>query len=291
MLGEFEYVRAKTIKGGYSLLAKAGGEAAVLAGGTDLLVNIRAGKASPRLLVDMKGVKSLDRLTFSPKTGALIGASVPLNTIVENRGIRTRYPGLAEAAWTVGSYQIRNRATIAGNLCNASPAADTAPPLLVLDAILEVASPRGEREVPVRSLFVDSKKTSLSFDEVVTAIRIPPVPATTRTAFLKRQRVKGHDLAILNVAGRYDPATGDLQIAIGSCAKTPVLVPPLGEPVPPDAPIPELARRLEALAIQVVHPISDLRATAEYRRALLPVFIRRLLEALLQQSDHREAIR
>ena len=291
MLGEFEYARAKTVKGGCALLAKAGGQGAVLAGGTDLLVTIRQGRASPVLLVDLKGVKGLLHLAVSPKVGATIGASVPMNAIVENRGIRSHYGALAEAAWTVGTYQVRHRATIAGNLCNASPAADTATPLLVLGAVLEVASPRGERELPVRDLFVDSKKTSLSFDEIVTAIRIPPVPSATRTAFLKQQRVRGHDLAILNMAGRYDPQTGDLQIAIGSCAKTPVLVPPLGLPVPPDAPIPKLARRLEALAAQVTSPISDLRATAEYRRALIPVFLRRLLESLLLESDHREAIR
>ena len=291
MLGEFEYARAKTVKGGCALLAKAGGRGAVLAGGTDLLVTIRQGRASSGLLVDLKGVKGLLHLTVSPKTGVTIGASVPMHAIVENRGIRSHYCALAEAAWTVGTYQIRHRATIAGNLCNASPAADTATPLLVLDAVLEAASPRGERELPVRDLFVDSKKTSLSFDEIVTAIRIPAVPSTTRTAFLKQQRVRGHDLAILNMAGRYDPATGDLRVAIGSCAKTPVLVPSLDSPVLPDAAIADLVLRLEALAAQVVHPINDLRATAEYRRALIPVFLRRLLESLLLERDHREAIR
>jgi len=291
MLGEFDYARAKTVKGGCSLLAQAGGEGAILAGGTDLLVNIRNGRASPRLLVDLKGVKSLDRLTVSVKSGATIGASVPMNAVVEHAGVRKHCQTLAEAAWTVGTYQVRNRATVVGNLCNASPAADTATPLLVLDAVLDVTSPRGERELPLRQLFFDVKRTSLLFDEVVTAIRVPPVSATTRTAFLKKQRVRGHDLAILNVAGRYDPATGDLRVAIGSCAKTPVLLPSLGEPVPADASVPELAERLEALAARVTSPISDLRASAEYRRALIPVFLRRLLEALLQKRNYREAIR
>jgi len=286
MLGDFEYARARSVKQGCTLLAKAGGEGAVLAGGTDLLANLRNGRASAKLLVDLKGVKSLDRLTVSPKNGARIGASVPLNEISLHRGLRSRYPGLAEAAWTVGSYPIRNRATLVGNLCNASPAADTAPPLLVLDAVLEVSSPRGERTVPVRDLFVGVKRTSLAKDEVVTAVRVPPV-STTRTAFLKQQRVKGHDLAILNVAGLYDTESGSLRVAVGSCAVTPVLLPPLPEPVRADAGIDDLARALNELAQRSVSPISDVRASAEYRRALLPVLLRRLVEALLQQKAVR----
>jgi carbon-monoxide dehydrogenase medium subunit len=287
MLGDFEYARARSVKQGCKLLAKAGGEGAVLAGGTDLLVNLRNGRASAKLLVDLKSVKSLDRLTVSPKNGAWIGASVPLNEIALHRGLRSRYPGLAEAAWTVGSYPIRNRATLVGNLCNASPAADTAPPLLVLDAVLEVSSPRGERTVPVRDLFLGVKRTSLAKDEVVTAVRVPPVSAATRTAFLKQQRVRGHDLAILNVAGLYDTESGSLRVAVGSCAVTPVLLPPLPEPVRTDAGIDDLARALNEIAQRTVSPISDVRASAEYRRALLPVLLRRLVETLLQPGGVR----
>ncbi len=284
MLGEFEYARVGTVERGCALLREAAGRAAVLAGGTDLLVAIRCGVVSPDLLVDFKGVPEMNVLSVS-KEGAVIGASVPLNLLVENRTIREAYPALAEAALSVGTCQIRNRATLAGNLCNASPAADTAPALLVLDATLAIASARGTRELAVEEFFLDVKKSALAPDEVVTRVEIPPVRRGTRTAFLKKQRIRGHDLAILNMAGSYDVESGNLKIAIGSCSRTPVLLPSLGEPVEATASVDELVARLDAIAQETVSPISDLRASADYRRAMIPVFLRRLLEALLRSKE------
>jgi len=285
MLGEFEYARVGTVERGCALLREAAGRAAVLAGGTDLLVAIRGGVVSPDLLVDFKGVPEMNALSVSRKEGAVIGASVPLNLLVENRTIREAYPALAAAALSVGTYQIRNRATLAGNLCNASPAADTAPALLVLDATLAIASARGTRELAVREFFLDVKKSALAPGEVVTGVEIPPARRGTRAAFLKKQRIRGHDLAILNMAGSYDVESGNLKIAIGSCSRTPVLLPSLGEPVEATASVDELVARLDAIAQEAVSPISDLRASADYRRAMIPVFLRRLLEALLRSKE------
>jgi carbon-monoxide dehydrogenase medium subunit len=138
MIGEFEYVRVSSVEQGCTLLAEHNGNAKILAGGTDLLVNVRNGKDSPTLLVDLKGIVKLAEFQPDGKEGALIGASVPLNVLVEDRVIRQNYRALAEAAASIGTYQIRNRATLAGNLCNASPAADTAPALFVLDAVATV---------------------------------------------------------------------------------------------------------------------------------------------------------
>jgi carbon-monoxide dehydrogenase medium subunit len=285
MLGEFEYARVGTVERGCALLREAAGRAAVLAGGTDLLVAIRGGVVSLDLLVDFKGVPEMNALSVSRKEGAVIGASVPLNLLVENRTIREAYPALAEAALSVGTCQIRNRATLAGNLCNASPAADTAPALLVLDAVLTLASTRGTRKLAVEEFFLDVKKSALAPDEVVTRVEIPPVRRGTRTAFLKKQRIRGHDLAILNMAGSYDVESGNLKIAIGSSSRTPILLPSLGEPVEVTASVDHLVARLDAIAQEAVSPISDLRASADYRRAMIPVFLRRLLKALLQPGE------
>ncbi|MEA1871663.1 MAG: xanthine dehydrogenase family protein subunit M [Candidatus Bipolaricaulota bacterium] len=278
MIGEFEYVRVESIAEGCSLLAEHAGNAAVLAGGTDLLVNIRNGTAPPNLLVDFKRIEELK--AFLPDKG-VIGSSVPLNMIAEDRIIQERYRGLAEAAQNVGSYQIRNRATLAGNLCNASPAADMAPPLFVLNAHVTIAGPHGTRTLPVQDLFVGVKKNSLSPGEIIVSITLPPALPQVRTKFLKIQRIRGHDLAIINMAGYLDIASGELRIAIGSCAVTPILLPSLDEPVNEDASIDALVEKLNALAQSAITPISDLRGSAEYRWAMVPVLLRKLMIALL----------
>ncbi len=284
MLGNFDYIRAETVEHGCALLARTPG-AAVLAGGTDLLVNIRNKAISPPLLVDFKGIAALNAISHNAD-GTAIGAAVPLNAIAEDQRIRTAYQALFEAATAVATYQVRNRATLIGNLCNASPAADTAPPLFVLDAHVEISGPAGARTLPVRDLPVGVKKAALTPGEVITAVTIPPIAPGARTKFLKKQRIKGHDLAIVNMAGYYDPGTGELRIAIGSCAPTPILLPPLDSPVRVGDQIDEIVAALDRIAQEAISPIDDLRATAAYRRALIPVFLRRLVKTLLgRESD------
>ncbi len=280
MLGDFDYVRAGSVEEACALLAENEG-ARILAGGTDLLVNVRNRIISPALLVDIKGIPELGELSL--EDGMRIGAAVPLNVVAENKKIREIYPALAEAAGAVGSYQVRNRATLAGNLGNASPAADTAPPLFVLNAQVEIAGAGGTRTLPVRDLLVGVKRTSLARGEMITAIVLPPTRGA-RSAFLKKQRIKGHDLAVVNMAGFYDPSTGKLRVAIGSCAVTPVLLPSLPEPVRGDDPLDEVVAELDRIAQEAVRPIDDLRGSAEYRRGLIPVLLRLLLEALLERK-------
>ncbi len=281
MIGSFEYVRASSIEQGCSLLAEYDGQAAVLAGGTDLLVNIRSGIAAPRLLVDFKGISDMAQIRVDEQGGIAIGASITLNTLLENETICQRYRALAEAAQSVGTYQVRNRATLAGNLCNASPAADTAPALFVLNASVTIESPRGRRSLAVRDLFVGVKQSVLTHDEVVTAVVSPAIGPHIRTKFLKKQRIRGHDLAVINMAGAYNTKTGELSVAIGSCARTPILLPPLGDRVEEKTPVDKLVSRLNELAQQKVSPITDLRGSAAYRRAMIPVFLERLTRELL----------
>jgi len=281
MIGSFEYVRASSIEQGCSLLAEYDGQAAVLAGGTDLLVNIRSGIAAPRLLVDFKGISDMAQIRADEQGGVAVGASVSLNALLENETICQRYRALAEAAQSVGTYQVRNRATLAGNLCNASPAADAAPALFVLNASVKIESPRGKRSLTVRDLFVGVKQSALAPDEVVTAVALPAIRPHIRTKFLKKQRIRGHDLAVINMAGAYNTQTGELSVAIGSCAKTPILLPPLDDRVQEKTLVDKLVSRLNELAQQEVSPITDLRGSAEYRRAMIPVFLKRLLRELL----------
>ena len=276
MLGAFDYVRARSVDEACRLLAESDA-ASVLAGGTDLLVEIRNGLRSPKLLID---VKSIDELAVLDVDGPerVIGAAVPLNRLAEHRAIRDALPALAEAALSIGTYQLRNRGTLAGNLCNASPAADSAPVLLSLGATLSVAGTDGRRTVPISELFTGVKRTCLAPEEIVIDVRIPaPERDPPRTAFLKQQRIRGHDLAVVNVAGSYAPDAKTLKIAVGSCAPTPVLL----EPIDASGAVDAVTGRAIELAEAAVSPISDVRASAAYRRAVLPVLLERLVDRLL----------
>ncbi len=275
MLGAFDYVRARSVDEACRLLAERD-DASVLAGGTDLLVEIRNGLRSPKLLIDVKSIDELKRLDVDGPERT-IGAAVPLNRLAEHRAIRDALPALAEAALSIGTYQLRNRATLAGNLCNASPAADSAPVLLTLGASLSVAGTDGRRTVPISELFTGVKRTSLAPEEIVTDVRIPAPGSGTRTAFLKQQRIRGHDLAVVNVAGSYVPDAETLRIAVGSCAPTPILL----EPIDTSGSVDVVAGRAIELAEAAVSPISDVRASAVYRHAVLPVLMKRLVDRLL----------
>ncbi len=279
MLGAFDYVRARSVEEACRLLAERD-DAVILAGGTDLLVEVRNGLREPKLVIDVKAIDELARLDPSDEEW-MIGAAVPLNRLAEHRAIRESVPALADAALSIGTYQLRNRATLVGNLCNASPAADAAPVLLTLDAKLSVAGPKDFRTIPIAEFFTGVKRTCLTDGEVVTDIRIPAPPQGLKTVFFKQQRIRGHDLAVVNVAGSYDPTAKTLKVAVGSCAPTPVLL----EPTEATGSTAAIAERVVELAEGATSPISDVRASAEYRRAVLPVLLRRLVDRLLSERS------
>ena len=279
MLGNFEYKKIRSIEEGCQCLSEAAGEGAVLAGGTDLLVEIRNGVKSPKILFDCKSLEPLNAFSVDD-SGSIIGASVALNRLIEHRRFRATHPALADALASIGTYQLRNRATLVGNICNASPAADSAPVLLVLDAVVEAVGLDGPRTIPIRDFFAGVKKTTLESDQIVTAIQLPK-RSELRTAFRKQQRVRGHDLAVLNVAGAYSPAEKALRLAVGSCAPTPVLL----DPIEVDSRDSEtFAGHVIDKLLQAVSPISDVRASAGYRNAVLPVLVQRVLHELLSEE-------
>jgi len=279
VLGNFEYKRIRSIEEGCLCLAEAAGEGAILAGGTDLLVEIRNGLKTPLILVDCKSVDELKTFHVDSSESS-IGASVPLNRLIEHRGFHTTYPALADALLTIGTYQLRNRATVAGNICNASPAADSAPVLLVLGAMVDVVGVEGARTIPIRSFFAGVKKTTLRQDEIVTGIRLPN-RSDLRTAFKKQQRIRGHDLAVVNLAVAYSQSEKTVSLAIGSCAPTPVLL----DPIAVDSTNKDVFfDHVIDIVRSSVKPISDIRASADYRNAVLPVLVKRLLGDLLPEG-------
>ncbi len=266
----FSYEKPGSTAAIVARLAEAGGTARLLAGGTDLIGQIRSRLVKPSLVLDLKGAREL-ALLGADASGLSIGAAVILNRLLEERAVSEGpYRALTQAVSELASYNIRNRATLVGNVTNASPCADSVPPLVVLDARAEIAGPSGTRELPVLELISGVRETRLGPGELVTRIRVPAPAPGTWSGFLKRKRVRGHDLALANVALLRDPERGRLRMSVGSCNPVPVLL-------DLDAMFarPEVERAV-ALALERVRPIDDVRASIEYRREMVAVMVRRL---------------
>jgi carbon-monoxide dehydrogenase medium subunit len=267
MLHNFEYHAPRRRAELLGLLADHGGAAMLLAGGTDLLVNVRGGSERPALVVDVKRVEGFGAISWSDAEGLVIRPATTINDILRHPKVQASYPLLVSCAHDLASYQIRNRATVIGNIVNASPCSDMAPALLCLGARAVLASRTGEREVPMREFFTGVKRTVLAPDEILERVEVPAATAGARGAYAKHKRISGHDLGIVGVAvHRQD---GALRLAISSAAPTPVLVDGLSESMPAD--------EVVAAVRKAISPISDLRCTKEYRQHMVEVFVRRLL--------------
>jgi len=278
MIKPFSYIRPVSIKEACAALKE--DNAFALAGGTDLIVDLRNGVKRAELLVDLKGIKELGIFSIDEGGGVSIGATVPLNNIIENKQIGAKCTVLGEAAFTIATYQLRNRATVVGNICNASPAADMAPPLYILGAQVVIGSENGERKVPVRDFFKGVKKTSLKKGELVLRVEIPPPPHSAKMAFLKKQRIKGHDLATINIAGVSSRDDGVLRICIGACSETPLLLEGTDKVFQNESNVEKLIQKISAIAMSSITPIDDVRSSAEYRRDMIEVYLRRLLNII-----------
>ena len=268
----FAYARPTSLAEAFGLLAAHPvGGARLLAGGTDLLIRLRDGTFRPDIVVDVKSIEDLDGSISRVDGRVRFGALATMTDIVADAGVRRDYPALAEAALYVGSVQIRNRATLAGNLCNASPAADTAPALLVYGAEVLAAGPGGRRRIALDDFFVRSGVTTMAAGEIVEAIELPVADGPRGSVHLRRTRRRGHDLASVTLAVAVTP-DGVTRIAYGSVGPRPVLATDdtgvLADPRAPDA---AKAARLEALVAEASPSPTSMRASPEYRLAMLRV--------------------
>jgi carbon-monoxide dehydrogenase medium subunit len=279
MSEQLHYIRPRTVADAVAALAADGDGAVPLAGGTDLLVQMRGGDRSVRTLVDIKAIPDLHELHVD--AGEIhIGAAISLRALAEDPDIGATLPALVRAARSIGTTQVRSRATLLGNLCNASPAADTAPVLLALDAQILVEGSAGSRTIPLHQWFTGVKRTALARGELAVGVRVPRPAPGTRMGFARQGRIRGHDLAIVNVAAVLDAGRRSLRIAIGSCAPTPLLLPALEFDTLEADPMDALLDAAEG----AVCPISDLRGSAAYRRAILAALLRRLYGGLLTEE-------
>ncbi len=267
----FDYEAPTRLDDAIALLDEHGPEARLLAGGTDVIIRLRDGSMRPRVVVDVKRVGELDGEIRDAEGHLRIGALTVMTDIAADERIRRDHRALAEAAAVVGSVQIRNRATLAGNVCNASPAADTVPALLVDGARVVVAGRSGTRRIAIDDVFVRSGITTLLPGELVTAIELPH-PATRRASVhVRRTRRHGHDLASVTLTCAI-AADGATRLAYGSLGPRPVLiVDQTGVLADPAAP--ELAKleRLETLFVGASPSTRSMRAGPEYRLAMLHV--------------------
>lgn len=279
----FAYERPTTVAEAVALLAMHGPAARVLAGGTDLIIRLRDGSLRLDVVVDVKRIAELRPGIRDAGGRLVIAATTVMTEIAGDARIRRDHTALAEAAAVVGSVQIRNRATLAGNVCNASPAADTAPSLLVFGAEVLAVGPDGERRFPVDELFVRSGVTTLRPGELVTAIELPAPGRRRASVHVRRTRRRGHDLASVTLAVAVDDA-GVTRLAYGSVGPRPVLeVDETGVLADPVAPADAKAAILERMLAGASPSPRSMRASPEYRLAMLRVLAERAVRTAIDR--------
>jgi len=272
----FQYYRPDHLEEAINLMQKYGSDARLLVGGTDLMVRLQKGHVNPLAIVDLKRVADISDAIIEADESIVVGARAVIADVASNKAIQDHFPALVEAARTVGSVQIRNRASLAGNICNASPAADTVPPLMVYDSTVELAGPDGTREVPLREFFLGPGKSVCGPAEILTQITIPKPSPPHGAAFARLTRRRGVDLASINMACRID-AGGMVVFVFGAVGPTPILSgDSSGVLADPSV---SAAKRDDALRtlIALTRPISDIRAGKPYREHMLLVLARRAL--------------
>ncbi len=288
-LKDFEYAAATTVDEAVSLLAARGDRAKVLAGGTDILVQLRDGLREADLVVDLKRIPELTQLDFDPQAGLRIGASVPCYRIYGDENIRRHYKAIADAARIIGGWQIQSRASLGGNLCNSSPAADCIPALIALNAVCHIAGPAGARQTPVEEFCTAPGRNVLARGELLVALELPPPAPRSGSHYLRFIPRNEMDIAVVG-AGAWlrlneEGAISAARVALGAVAPTPKFAQQASDYLAGKPANEDTFREAGELAKQVAQPISDMRGPADYRKHLVGVLTRRALTAAAQQAS------
>jgi carbon-monoxide dehydrogenase medium subunit len=287
-LPEFDYIKPASLVEASQFLAQHSAEARPFMGGTDTFVRMRDGIWKEKYLVDVKNLAGMDHITFDPVTGLTIGAAVNMNRVIASPEVNQHYPILAEAAHTVASYQLRTRATIVGNICNASPAGDTTGACLVLGGSLRVHGIDGVREEPLSSFFRGPGQTALKPGDIATALLLPIPPKDYAAKYIKLGRNAIGDLAIVGVTALgypdHDVPSGyRFRLALASVAPVP-LVPTQAEMILAETPITETTINEAAqAAMDACTPIDDVRSSARYRSLMVRNLTKKALTEVWEQ--------
>ncbi|MGE0756502.1 MAG: xanthine dehydrogenase family protein subunit M [Pirellulaceae bacterium] len=283
------YAAPPTVEAAVQLLAEHGERARVLAGGTDIIVQLREGRRQADVLVDIKRIGELNELSFDAARGLRIGAAVPCCRIYEYEPIARRYAALVDSASLIGGVQVQSRGSLGGNLCNASPAADSTPSLIALSAVCVVVGPEGRREVPADQFCTGPGRTVLGTGELLVGFQLPAPPPHSGSAYLRFIPRNEMDIA---VAGAGVAVTLDerkqrctaARIALAAVAPTPLFVREAAAVLLQGEISDERVEQAAAAAQAAARPISDMRGEAEYRRHLTGVLVRRALHQAIQRA-------
>ncbi len=283
----FHLALPRSIEDCLKLLAERGPEAKLVAGGTDLLPQMKNGLIKPAAVIDLSGVADLRVLRREDGAGLRVGASVAAREIELDPYTRSTYPALAESGALVGSVQIRNLATVGGNLCNAAPSADMAPPLLALDAEAIIAGPRGRRRVPMADFFTGVRRTVLAPDELLVELIVPAPGPRSGGQYLRHTPRRELDIAVVGVASQITLSDGvcrKARIALAAVAPTPIRATAAERALEGQPLTAQLIARAAQLAVEAARPISDQRGSADFRRHLVGVLTRRTLTTALERA-------
>jgi CO/xanthine dehydrogenase FAD-binding subunit len=295
-LHAINYESPRTVDEAVKLLAAHGEQARPLCGGTDLIIQLRAGVRRPEYVVDVKNIQEMRRIDFSMQRGLRLGAAVPCIEVHENADMRKYYPGLTEAAHLIGSLQIQSRASVGGNLCNGSPAADTTPALIALGAKCRVIGPSGERLVPVEDFCTAPGRTVLQPSELLVEFQIPSPARNSSDAYLRFIPRNEMDIAVVGVGAAITLDLGDeriteARIGLAAVGPTPIFAREASQALAGKRINDEALDRAAQLATAATSPIDDMRGTAEFRRHITGVLTRRTLAKAIERARSSQTSR
>ncbi|MBW1645708.1 MAG: xanthine dehydrogenase family protein subunit M [Deltaproteobacteria bacterium] len=289
-LPKFSYLAPDTLEEACRLLAAHQGKIKIKAGGTDLLVRMSARAFKPDYVLALGKVAGLDHITFDPRTGLRLGAMAKLADVVDHPAVREHYPMLARAAKATATVQIRNMGTVMGNICNASPSADNIPTLMVREASVIALAATGEREIPLAEFFLGPGKTALQPTEIATEIRVPVPEAGSGVSYQKISPRSKVDIAAVNVAAFLlldgERRCRQARLCLGAVGPTPLRAPRTEDFLVGKELRPEVLEEAGELAAGEATPISDVRASKEYRRLMVAILTKRALVEAHNQALH-----
>src|SRR5213594_2969199 len=283
----FELVLPGSLDECVKALAQAPADSKLLAGGTDLLPQLKNGLLKPACVIDLSGIPRLRSIEAGNGQGLRVGSAVTARTLELYRAVRANYLSLAESGALVGSVQVRNLATLGGNICNAAPSADMAPPLLALDAEAVIAGAGGRRRVPMASFFKGVRQTVLGPDELLVEFAVPATGPKSGGAYLRHTPRRELDIAVVGVASQVSLADGvctKVRIALAAVAPVPVRATAAEQALEGQPLTSQAIARAADLAVEAARPISDQRGSAEFRRHLVRILTRRTLTIALERA-------
>ena len=285
----FDFVSPSSIEEAVKTLASNGDQARIMAGGTDMLVQMRAGRRTAPLVVDIKGIPELNEISYDASNGLTLGAAVPCYEIYQNKTVADAYPGLMDSALLIGGIQIQGRASIGGNICNAAPSGDSIPAVIALSGVCNIAGPNGTRELPVEEMCTAPGRNALENGELLVSVSFPAPQANSGASYLRFIPRNEMDIAVAGVGSSVQlDASGQnfvsARISLASVAPTPVFAKEAGDSLAGKPVNEESIQAASDLAQAAAKPISDMRGTVRQRTHLIGVLTRRTLNNAIERA-------